>query len=30
VFGLESEFGKGTRAFAEFPPERVQKHNRAA
>jgi two-component system cell cycle sensor histidine kinase PleC len=30
VFGLESELGKGTRAFAEFPPERVQEYNHAA
>lgn len=30
VFRLESELDKGTRAFVEFPPERVQAHIRAA
>ena len=30
VFRLESKLGKGTRAFAEFPPDRVHEHNRAA
>jgi signal transduction histidine kinase len=30
VFRLESELNKGTRAFVEFPPERVQAHIRAA
>jgi len=30
VFRLESQLDKGTRAFAEFPAERVQEQNRAA
>jgi len=30
VFRLESQLDKGTRAYAEFPAERVQDQSRAA